>query len=85
MLVEAWPEEAIDKASKLWWRRKTLTFDEEEIETKKLGGSKKQLLKIKENKKTFQNQRNEKWFLKIEEKRENFLGKFDLERKEKKS
>ena len=56
--------------------KKTLTFEEEEIEMKKLGGSKKQLLRIEENKKTSQNQRNEKRFLRIEEKGENFLGKF---------
>ena len=56
--------------------KKTLTFEEEEIEMKKLGGSKKQLLRIEENKKTSQNQRNEKRFLRIKEKGENFLGKF---------
>ena len=56
--------------------KKTLTFEEEEIEMKKLGGSKKQLLRIEENKKTSQNQRNEKRFLRIEEKGENFLEKF---------
>ena len=56
--------------------KKTLTFEEEEIEMKKLGKSKKRLLGIEENKKTSQNQRNEKRFLIIEEKGENFLEKF---------
>ena len=56
--------------------KKTLTFEEEEIEMKKLGKSKKRLLGIEENKKTSQNQRNEKRFLRIEEKGENFLEKF---------
>ena len=54
----------------------TLTFEEKEIETKKLGGSKKGLLRIKENTETSQNQNTlSRKFLRIEEKR----GKFSRE------
>ena len=72
MLVE--PKEAIDKASRLWWTNPN--FWRKEIETKKLGGSKKRLLGIEENTKTSQNQNNlSRKFLRIEEKR----GKFSRE------